>query len=209
MSIKKRVFIIVLTWNRKDLVLECLESVYKCKSEHELHYIVVDNGSTDGTAKAILNKFPQTTVLHCPINLGWSGGNNRGVKFALKNKADHIILLNNDLVVHKDFIDNLLAPFFSDEKIGIVGPKILDKYNRKIIKSTGYKMSDKLTGISLGAGKRDGKEFSKNKIVDMISGASMGIRADVFKKIGLFDDKFFFSLMKLIFVSGHEKAALI
>lgn len=202
---KKKVFIVILTWNKKDLVLECLKSVLKCRSKHEVHYVVVDNHSTDGTVKEIEQKYPQIVILKNKSNLGWTGGNNTGILYSLKEETDFIIILSNDLVVEKNFIDTLIQPF-EDMRVGIVGPTILTSPEKKIIKSAGYKFNKKLVAKPFGSGKKNEHLHAKNRMVEMVQGAAMGIRSEVFRKVGLLDDKFFIYFEESDFCMRTRKA---
>jgi len=114
--------IIILNWNGKDLLAECLPSVIeavKCDGgDHEI--IVVDNGSTDGSVEFVKKHFPQVRVVTLEKNLYFSGGNNAGAKAA---KNDILVFLNNDMQVEKDFLRPLLEGF-SDNDVFAVSSQI-------------------------------------------------------------------------------------
>ena len=99
-----RVAIIVLAWNHRDLTLDCLGSLvaWDCSADRP-QIIVVDNGSTDGTAGTVREQFPQVTVLENGQNLGYAGGNNVGIRYALAQETDYLCILNNDVTVAPDF----------------------------------------------------------------------------------------------------------
>jgi len=119
------VALIVLTWNQRDLTLDCLDSLAALDyPAQRLEIIVVDNGSTDGTAQAVRERYPTVTVLETGENLGFAGGNNVGLRRALQGEAEYVMLLNNDTVVQPDFASQLVAVAESDRSIGIVGPKM-------------------------------------------------------------------------------------
>ena len=101
--------IIVLTWNQRDLTLDCLDSLVQMDYPADrLHLIVVDNNSEDGTAQAIRERYPQVKVLENGDNLGFAEGNNVGIRHAMERDVDYVMLLNNDTVVDSTMVKALL-----------------------------------------------------------------------------------------------------
>ena len=102
--------ILIVNWDGRHLLAECLPSVIEAVQYaggcHEI--LVVDNGSTDGSVEFIRNAFPSVRVLPLDRNYGFSGGNNRGIAQA---KTDIVVLLNNDMIVDRGFLQPLLAGF--------------------------------------------------------------------------------------------------
>ncbi len=129
-------------------------------------------------------------------NYGFAGGNNAGIKFALSVlNPDYVLLLNNDTVVDKRFLDELVKVAESDEKIGIVGPKILYYNNPKIINSAGGRVNWKLgLGENIGIGEVDKGQHNEVRDVDYAHGAGMLIKTEIFHKIGLLNENFFILL---------------
>ncbi len=120
---KEKITAIILNWNQIELTKECLRSVLKSKTEDkiEIEPVVVDNGSTDNSKEDLRKLKSQTSPLKIIFNkenLGFAGGNNVGIRDALKNGADFIFILNNDTEVKDDCILNLWQTFGKDEKIG-------------------------------------------------------------------------------------------
>ena len=118
-----KVFIIILTWNRLSDTLECLESVKKIVYPN-YEIIVVDNGSTDGSAEAIARRYPEITLVKNESNLGYAAGNNRGMETALHMGCDYVFLLNNDTTIDAVCLDELVNRAESDPRVGAAGPKI-------------------------------------------------------------------------------------
>lgn len=194
MTKKLSFFIIMLNWNGKDLGLECLYSLIKIKSKKaNVHIIVVDNGSTDGSVAVFKKHFPQIHIICNITNLGWTGGNNIGIKYAIQHHADYFMLLNNDCVVESYCIDSLCETFDSDKNIGIISPKIYKyKSNQPIILNAGnFLINKRYFGYSLGAGEIDHMQFDKVLETDYVAGTAITIRKEVIKKIGLLDDRFY------------------
>ena len=105
---KPKAGLIILNWNGKKDTLECLESVSKSKTTSiKLNTIVVDNASTDNSVNSIKKHFPEINLIQNNYNLGFAAGNNVGIKQALSDKCEVIILLNNDTTVTPDTFENL------------------------------------------------------------------------------------------------------
>src|SRR4051812_1606009 len=98
--------VIILNWNGKNDTLACLESLQQTTGP-AFNIVVVDNGSSDDSVTAIRDRFPQIALLQTGENLGYAGGNNVGIEYALAQKADLLLLLNNDTIVEPTFIPAL------------------------------------------------------------------------------------------------------
>ena len=123
------VYIIVLNWNGLEDTLQCLRSLQKLTYENvKIH--VVDNASDNNEAEAIAVEFPNIGVLRQSENLGFCGGCNAGMKAALAEDADFIMLLNNDAIVSPTLIDDLLRGFGTLENAGAISP-IITHYPEK------------------------------------------------------------------------------
>jgi GT2 family glycosyltransferase len=98
-------WLVVLNWNGRDDTLELLTSLER----EPATVLVVDNGSADGTLRAVQAQFPRVRTLQTGANLGYAGGNNAGIDYALAEGADVVGVLNNDTVVEPGFLEPLLA----------------------------------------------------------------------------------------------------
>jgi hypothetical protein len=119
------VWIVLLNWNGLDDTLECLRSLDHLRYP-SAHVLVVDNGSTRDDVGRIREVFPRATVLRNFENLGYAGGNNMGIRVALRNGADYVWLLNNDTVVDPDCLAALVAAGEKAPKVGLLSPVIYD-----------------------------------------------------------------------------------
>ena len=126
-------------------------------------------------------------------NYGFAEGNNIGIRYALKNlNVDYILLLNNDTVVNKDFLDKMVDVGETDASIGIVGPKIYYYNDPNSIWCTGCKIDWKFArGRHVGINEVDIGQYNKVKEFDYISGSAFLIKKEVMDKTGLMDKKFF------------------
>jgi GT2 family glycosyltransferase len=186
-----RVYIVLLNWNNAPDTVECLKSL-KSLSYPNFQVLVADNGSTDGSAEVIVCEFPGVTLLRNGKNLGFAGGNNPGIKYAMANGADYVLLLNNDTVIEPDFLGRMVQLAESDLSIGIVSPKIFYFSEPKRIWFAGG-MIDFHKGLTshLGDQEIDRGQFDDILDVDFVSGCAMLIKKAVIQDAGLLYDKLF------------------
>lgn len=203
----KSVSVSILNFNGKKNTLECIESLKKIdSSKFNLNIIVVDNGSIeDFFLKG--GKWGNTNleIIRNEKNLGFSGGQNVGIKHALKNGADCVLILNNDTYVDKNFLDELLRVSQSYETSGILVPKIYfaphfefhkNKYTQeeqgRVFWYAGGKMDwDNVIGHHRGVDEVDKGQYEKIEETELATGCCMLIKKEVLEDIGLFDDKFY------------------
>jgi GT2 family glycosyltransferase len=185
------VFIILVNWNGKIVILDCLDSLATI-SYNNFRIVVVDNASSDGSAQAIREQHSDVVLLEQKENLRFAGGNNIGMHYALDHNAELICLLNNDTIVDKDFLTQLVARIGSDKNIGIVAPKIYyhDEPNR--IWFAGGEIS-MWTGTMKHAGIRevDRGQHETSKVVDYATGCCILTKREVVEKVGMLDESFF------------------
>lgn len=174
-----KVSVVILNWNGKPYIKECLDSVLNTDYQN-LEIIVVDNASTDGSQEIIKNEYPQIILFENPKNLGFCNGNNMGIKRA---SGDIIVLLNNDTKVDKDWIKEIVKKA-DDPKVGVVGCKLYFPKSR-IIQSLGYR--EKFIGFweNIGTGQEDKGQFDNIEDVDYVSGAALAVKREVLQKVGL------------------------
>lgn len=187
----EHIYIVILNWNRKLLTENCIKSVLYYYPDYLKKIVVIDNASTDGSIKYIKNEFPGIKIIRNRKNLGYSGGSNVGIRFALKNSADYVIILNNDIEIKANFAEGLLKPFKAEANVGIIGGKVLDP-DKKTVQSAGYILKRDFWSKARSNGlDKDNPQLKKVRDVDFVSGAAFCVRRDVFEKIGLFDERFF------------------
>lgn len=184
----KKVAVIILNYRVADLTIRCLKSVIKSDYK-DLEIIVVDNASDDGLEEEI-NKFSDIEFIQTGKNLGYTGGNNIGIKKGLELGAEYIFILNPDAYVQKDTI-GLLVEGIEKYDAGIVNPKILFD-DSDIIWFAG-KIFDKANVLAshIGVNQKDTGQLDKDCEIDDVTGAAMLVKSEVFKKVGLFDERYF------------------
>lgn len=184
----KKVAVVILNFKVKDEALKCIESVIK-SSYKNVEIIAVDNASEDGFAEEV-KKFTDIIFIQNKKNLGFSGGNNIGIKKALDNGCDYVFILNPDTILAKVAVASLVAAC-DQENIGIAGPKILFSDRKTIWYAGGTFNLNNVLGGHRGVDEIDQGQYERAEMTDYISGGAMFVRRDVFKKIGLFDEKYF------------------
>ncbi|MGQ9847605.1 MAG: glycosyltransferase family 2 protein [Bacteroidales bacterium] len=192
MSRKFNISIIIVNWNGTEDTIECINSL-KNVSYENLNLIVVDNNSDEDQKKRLIEFVNNTdiTLILNKDNSGFAGGNNIGIRKALENQSDYILLLNNDTTVDKDFLLPLLKIFESESNCGIVSP-IINYYSKPDkVWSAGGKIS-KIRGSGFAITNIKSQNLSeKIREVSFVSGCCMLIKSEIFHKIGLFDEDFF------------------
>jgi len=186
-----KVAIVILNWNGKEDTVECLASVKKLDYSN-FEIILVDNGSVDGSVEAISTQYPDMTLLQTGENLGYAGGNNVGINWALEKDIDYILLLNNDTIIATD----LLSAFVNAAKLlpssSILGAKIYFYDKPDTLWFAGGLWRNESNGFEhIRFGQLDSHEFNHKIEVDYITGCALFADAVTFKEIGLLDDTFF------------------
>ncbi len=192
--------VIILSWNTRELLDQALDSVFASVAEPStLEVIVVDNGSEDGSPAMVETKYPQVQLIVCEENLGFAGGNNRGLASAT---GDSIVLLNSDTVVLPGAFSTLSAYLHKHPHVGMVGPKLLNadgttQSSRRRFPALPvlFFESTWLQGL---ASKKSLQRYyfadmpdSIAHEVDWVTGAVMMVRREVVDDVGGLDEGFF------------------
>jgi GT2 family glycosyltransferase len=187
------VAIIVLTWNQRDLTMDCVNSLVTMDYPAErLQIIVVDNGSQDNTVVDIRNCFPQVVVLENGENLGFAEGNNAGLRFALQGQAQYVMLLNNDTIVETAMLSKLIAYAAQHSDVGIVTPIIYYHAEPQRIWCAGAAIDWRSGRTSrLRAEETDCHGSQEPEKVDFASGCAMCLKRQVIENVGMLDPRFF------------------
>jgi GT2 family glycosyltransferase len=190
-TVEPIVDIIVLNWNGLRDTLECLESLYQSDYQN-LRIIVVDNGSTDESVNTIQSCYSDVTLLETGQNLGYAEGNNVGIRHALENNPDYILVLNNDTIVAPNMI-SALVDAAQDYPNGVLGPITYYQDQPDVIWWAGTVwLSDQSSFTHLGDREIDNADkYSQIKECDYVVGSALFAVSNIYREIGLFDARYF------------------
>jgi GT2 family glycosyltransferase len=130
------VAIILVNWNGTKDTIECISSLSNLNYDN-YDIIVVDNGSNDNAIASINNAYQNVEVIANSINVGYTGGNNIGIRYAIEAGYDYVWLLNNDTIVCNDSLSNLICIAMSYDNVGLLSPIIYYHKNRSLIQFSG------------------------------------------------------------------------
>ncbi len=192
-SDQPKVSIVILNWNSYEVTRDCFLSLRKLAYPN-FEVVLVDNGSIDSSAEKLAQEFPETRVIKNDQNLGFTGGNNIGMRDALRRGTDYLLLLNNDTIVAPNFLAELVRVAESDARIGMVNPKIyyFEPADR-IWYAGGKYIRWRTFPKHFGLRQRDDGSYDQMQEVSFATGCALLIKAGVAQKIGLLDDIFFLS----------------
>jgi GT2 family glycosyltransferase/SAM-dependent methyltransferase len=178
----RKASIVVLAWNELEYTRECVKSVLACtRSPYEL--ILVDNGSTDATLE-YFRSVPGAKVVANGSNLGFAGGNNRGI---LAATGDYVVILNNDTLVTEGWLEGLIAAAEEDPAIGIVGPMSNYVSGPQLVPDAAYGDWAGLQGYAQAFHTRhQGRRFDFPRLV----GFCLLLTREVISRVGLLDESF-------------------
>ncbi|MBN1869422.1 MAG: glycosyltransferase family 2 protein [Candidatus Omnitrophica bacterium] len=180
--------VVIVNFNRKELLCECLDSV-KRQDVRDLEVIVIDNGSSDGSAELVA-AYPEVRLIQNPENVLFCKAYNQGID---ASRGDFILCLNNDVCLEKNYLSEALFAIGLDERIGMVSGKIL-RPDKKTIDSTGLFLGRNRKAVERGYNKKDRGQYDDPGYVFGVSGACVFFRraflADVKDQYGYFDERF-------------------
>lgn len=202
-----KVFIIILNWNGAEDTIACLDSL-KAIDYPNFEIIFVDNHSGGDDVEVVekIHKDFLRVTIRTDKNLGFSGGNNIGIEYALNNSAEYIMLLNNDTIVESNFLSELIKDIDNDENVGIFTPLI--NYNSKrdtVWCAGGFISKIRASGFPYGINKNE-DGFKTDRFCTFASGCCMLIKREVFEKVGLLDENYFLYLEDTDFCARTVKA---
>ncbi len=178
------VYITIPVHNRKTYTLGCLRSLRR-QTVAGFHTVVVDDGSTDGTAEAVRAEFPEVVILKGDGNLWWSGAMNLGVRYALDHGAGYVLSLNDDLELAEDYVEGMLG-HARDYPEAIFGSYIFDIETRRPWSAGERKNWRWHRPITLLDILPEAERRGLHDVSDAV-GRGLWIPATIFQAIGLFD----------------------
>lgn len=186
--------IIIVNWNTRALLAQCLESVYTHSPDGEFEVFVVDNASTDGSAQMVRERFPQVQMIENSENVGFARANNQAIRLA---RGGYVLLLNSDAIVLPGAISAMVTFMKQHEMIGVLGPALLDEEENVQLSWARFPtIWSELRGVH----HRDREPFldsiqSGQPVeayqVDWMAGACLLVRRETIDQVGLMDERFF------------------
>jgi GT2 family glycosyltransferase len=210
--------IVVLCWNDWKVLKDCLKSIYECTHSIRFEVIVSDNGSTDDSIEQVRRNFPQVRVLENQKNLGFAKGNNVGIEAA---NGKYILILNPDTIIHENALDRWISFAMQNPNAGGFGLRVLNPDGSYQISARPFltirsewvsALGLRSLGLASNAFRSDtyvGWHGDSERKIDWQSGCCVMFRADVLKRIGGFDEQFFYQCEEVdlclrVWQSGHE-----
>ena len=180
-----RVIAVVVHWKDVAETRGCLEAL----AADGVEALVVDNGSPEPLGPAFDAK---AVAVRSPVNLGYAGGANLGIRAARERGADAVLLLNNDARVHAGANAAACAVLEADGRVGVVGAKVVTRGDPTRLWLAWGEVSYRQSLVELrGAGAPDGPPFDRERDVPWVAGCAMWLRMRTLDAIGLFDERFF------------------
>jgi GT2 family glycosyltransferase len=186
------VTIVILNWNGIEDTRECLQSLRNV-TYPSYRIVVVDNGSEHEEGAALETEFGDAvTIIQNERNVGFAGGANIGIRQALEDRTNFVLLLNNDVTVDPGFLDAMVEFASARSDLAAACPKAYLSDQRNVIYSAGGTVN-LWTGVArqVGRGETDHGQFERAKVRDYADGLCMLIPAAAIEKVGLLDEDYF------------------
>ncbi len=188
--------IIIVNWNTRRDLLECLESIFANPTPSEFEIVVVDNASNDGSAEAVAGAYPQVKLIRCNENVGFARANNRA---AVNTTGQYWLLLNPDTLVHSDAIVQLLHYIEEHQHVAGVGPRLVNSdgseqlsiWRRPTLFREWWRLFHLDQLYPLSEYPPSTLTSRRARRVDVLHGACLLLRAEVVRDMGLFDEDYF------------------
>ena len=199
MTANSEIAVVVVSYNTRDLLLECLTSVVDSATGNAIELIVIDNASTDGSVEAIHRSFPESTIIANRSNRGFAAACNQGIQ---ATGAAFVLLLNSDARLTQSAL-TALRDCMSEERCGAAGCRLVDATGVEQVSTmnflTPFNQALELAGVSKGLGWRSLRRTCRPKTggsardcsVDWIEASCLLVRRTALDEVGLFDERFF------------------
>lgn len=170
---KSKTSAIIVSWNNKKIIDECIESLND-QTSSLLEVYLVDNDSKDGTAQHVRDKYPNVKVLAQAKNTGFAKGNNIGIKQALENrKCKNVLFLNADARIEKDWVEKNERFIEEHPKTAAVQGLTLNYFDKKKVDSVGIKVDQAGRSLQIGFDTKRTKNYSATQILGVNAAAAM------------------------------------
>jgi GT2 family glycosyltransferase len=183
-------FVIVLNNNSRDDTVACLKSLTQSDYQN-FKIILLDLASGQDTIEFFHNEFPQIQIIPLIENLGYAGNNNIGIKAALEQGAEWLLILNNDTVLGVSCLSSLMHAGSRDSSVGVVGPLVYHYDEPDVIQSAGGVFDKDWRNIHLGLNEPDCGQYNAITEVDWVSGCAIMVRCALVEQVGPLDPDYF------------------
>lgn len=192
--------VVIVNWNTRELLLNCIQSILNETKSSSLEIIVVDNDSTDGSVQAVQERYPQVKAVANKDNLGFAKANNIGIR---QSTGRFVCIVNSDIVALDGCLDKMREYLEQNPKIGVIGPKTITetgqlRKNCREFPSLRNTLCHALflNRIFPNVYMFRGREmlhydFKKPQVIEVLSGCFLMIRREALKDVGLLDETFF------------------
>ncbi len=193
--------VVIICWNDWKVIENCLRSIFENTHRIEYEVIVSDNGSTDGSLDKIRAQFPAVLVVENGANLGFAKGNNAGIRVA---RGEYVLILNPDTIMHDNSLDRWIEFADRHPEAGAFGCRVhnpngtyqrsarpFPTISRHLVAALGLRFLGRLKNPVLSDEYESWKGDTERE-VDWQSGCCVMLRGDLLKKLGGFDDRFFY-----------------
>jgi hypothetical protein len=187
-----RLAAVVVHHETPERTLACARAILASRRAVD-QLVIVDNGSRDGSASTLARALPEAALIHCERNLGFGGGANTGLRHALADGAERVLLVNSDARLAPECVERLEQALDAGPQVGIAAPALLDASDPERLESLGLAFSARSGRFrERGRGERADRS-AKPGVVDAVSGCVMLVSREVLEQVGLFDEGYFFA----------------
>lgn len=185
------IYVLLLNWNNAEDTLDCLRSVFALDYPR-FRPLVVDNGSSDGSDQVIQTAFPNVEFIANERNLGFAGGANVGLEYARRQGADYVLFINNDTILDRALLKELVQVAEARPRAGLLAPKIYCYNEPTRLWAAGARLARFPPRVKMiGFGQPDGPQYDQLRRVDYATGCALLIRRQVLETVGGFDPVYF------------------
>jgi GT2 family glycosyltransferase len=191
--------IVIVNWNTREMLRDCLTSVFDGLGALQTEVWVVDNASADGSAEMVETAFPQVRMIVNDTNRGFAAANNQALALA---QGRHVLLLNSDTVILGCVLSDSVAWLDAHPEVGVMGCRVLNADGSLQPTGSGFPSLLNLSLQATGLTRLPGQVFDRYRMerwdrrdtraVDVVSGCYMLVRKTAMDEVGLLDEQFFF-----------------
>jgi hypothetical protein len=209
--------IVILCWNDRKVVLDCLRSIFATVKHTEFEVLVSDNGSTDGSVELIRKEFPRAILIENGSNLRFAKGNNVAIR---ESRGEYVLILNPDTIIHEGALDGIVQYADEHPAAGAFGCRVVfpNGINQPVQRPIGTLRSEWCWALCLGGLSRFSESFHSGsyanwhgeteRTVGWLAGCFILVRGELLRNLGGFDEQFFYyyedtDLCRRIWESGH------